>query len=108
MSKLKIADLSFFETELNNSGKIKGGISHKFRPFYYYRFLFPVDESDMEVLEESVTENGSKTTYFYDEETDSSGIIVSKETETGKVMSVVAEGTVPNGRYASSSALAMS
>ena len=107
MSKLKIADLSFFETELNNSGKIKGGISHIFRPFYY-RFLFPVDESDMEVLEESVTENGSKTTYFYDEETDSSGIIVSKETETGKVMSVVSEGTVPNGRYASSSALAMS
>lgn len=110
MSKLKIPDLSFCETELDNSCQVKGGmLGQPFSFHRYYQFLLPLEESEMEVLEESVTD-GSRTTYFYDEETDSSGVLVSQESKTGKMMSVAGGGKSHNGRYAfaSSSALNMS
>ena len=103
MSKLKIPDLSFCETELDNSDQVRGGMSrHLYFPFSFYSgFWLPFRESEMEVIEESLAENGSKRTYFYDEETDSSGVLVSKETDTGKMMSLAAGGTSSNGgRYA--------
>ncbi len=108
MSKLKINDLTFCETELDNNSQVRGGMSrHLYFPLSSYSgFWLPFRVSDVEVLEESVTEDGSKRTYFYDEETDSSGILVSKETNTGKMMSVAAGGKSSNGgRYALSSSI---
>ncbi|MEO1372799.1 MAG: hypothetical protein AAFW70_00430 [Cyanobacteria bacterium J06635_10] len=110
MSKLEITDLSFCETELEDSGKVKGGMSSFFSYVSpsFYRFLRPIEEYDVEILEESVGEDGEKIKYFYDRETDSSGVEVSKETGSGKIMSTVVEGNINGGKFARSSAFASS
>ncbi len=112
MSRLKIADLSFCETELENSGKIKGGMSSTISFSYFFpslsRFLLPIEGSDVEVLEESVGKDGEKIRYFYDEELDGYGVEISKQNPSGKMISRVLTGNASNGSYQRISALVSS
>ena len=112
MSRLKIADLSFCETELEKIGQIKGGmsstISFSYLSLPFSRFLLPIEASDVEVLEESVGKNGEKIRYFYDQEIDGYGFEISKENGTGKVISRVLTGNASNGTYQRISGLASS
>lgn len=111
MSKLKITDLTFFEADFNHSGNVKGGISSvEYPPIFrsYPRLTLFVKESEVEILEEFVGDKGERITYFFDNETDRNGVILSKETGTSKVLSGVAEGNISNGKSLNSFALASS
>ncbi|MGD1910483.1 MAG: hypothetical protein ACFB2X_06415 [Rivularia sp. (in: cyanobacteria)] len=109
MNRLKIADLSFCETEFEDSAKVEGGMSSFFSySFPFQNFFLPIDESEVEILEELVGKNGDKIRYFYDEETNSSGVVISKETDSSKVMSTVLGGDIYGGRYVKSVAFASS
>lgn len=111
MSKLKISDLSFYETDFDNSSQVRGGMSLKHYlslRFRYSRLLFPIEESEVEFLEESVGKKGETIRYFYDETVDGYGFVVSKDTDSGTVLFGVAERNVPNGKSVSSFALVSS
>lgn len=112
MSRLKIADLSFCETEVENSGQIKGGMSSTISFTYLFpsfsRFLLPIEESSVEVLGESIGKDGEKIRYFYDEEIDGYGFEISKENGNSKMISRVLRGNSSNGTYQRISALASS
>lgn len=110
MKRLEITDLSFCETELEDSDKVNGGISSFFsliHPFYS-KFLLPIQESEVEVLEQSVGKNGEIITYFADQETNISGLQVSNETGSGKAVSTVITGNFSGGDFVRSSAFASS
>jgi len=104
MSRLEIADLSFCETEFENSGKVQGGRRLPLSPrLSFNNFLLPVEESELEILEESVGKNGEKMRYFFDKETDSSGVVMLKETDSSRTMvSTVVGSDISGERYSSS------
>ncbi len=111
MSILKIADLSFCETSLNNCSHIRGGItSIKSRVLRSVnsRLLFSIEEFEVEILGEILTENGDGIRYFYDNKTDTDGVIISKQTANGIAISGITEGNVPSGKRISSFAIASS
>lgn len=104
MSKLKIANLSFCETDLNND-QVHGG----FIIFSANRFLntfFP----ELKPLKSLGFENDYKMQEFYDPETDSSGMIISKETDNGRILAGIFKGNLSNGsgKYKASFARASS
>jgi len=71
MRRLEITDLSFCETEFENSGKVQGGML--FSSFYYPYALYDLDDSfvltsevsgvemEVEIMEKSEEENGDDT-----------------------------------------------
>lgn len=99
MSRLEIAELSFFETELENSVQIKGGMSFEerlsslsFGNFPRRLISIPVLDSDIEVLEESEGKDGEKIRRFRVGETGGFGVEISKENGSGTMLSRVRTG----------------
>ncbi len=111
MSRLEIAELSFCETELENSGQIKGGMSstNRFSSFSFGAFprLISIpslkSDSDIEILEESEGKDGEKIKYFYDKGIDGFGVEVSKENGSGTMLSRIRSGGNLNVSYVSGS-----
>ncbi|WP_414622987.1 hypothetical protein [Calothrix sp. CCY 0018] len=101
MSKFKIADLSFCETEINDSEKVKGGasISESLAPYlsYHKDFYFPNAKSGFKLAEKSLAKYGYKTSYFYDDATGDFAIVVSKASGNGKAYSEASKGYTSNG-----------
>lgn len=110
MSKLKVADLSFCETEFDSSEKVKGGMSVFDSLLSSYRananFSSPAAKSDVQLVEQSLAKDGYKTSYFYDDSTGDFAIVASKGNGNAKTFSGVAKSYYPNGRNVSSLASA--
>ncbi|MBV6623598.1 MAG: hypothetical protein KI793_11780 [Rivularia sp. (in: Bacteria)] len=91
MSRLKITDLSFCKTEINDSEKVMGGasISESLEPFFSYHedFSFPSANSGFKLAEKSLAKYGYKTSYFYDDATGDFAVVVSKASGNGKAYS---------------------
>lgn len=108
MSRLKIADLSFCETEFNNCSQVKGGMSF-IRRTYRSRtsFLLPIEEADLEVVDKSVTENELMID-FSSENIDNSEVLVLKKDGNSAAISSIFEGPLPGGKFTSALAVAIS
>ena len=110
MSRLKVADLSFCETEFDSSEKVKGGMSVFDYILSSYRiganFSSPVTKSEMNLVEQPLAKNGYETSYFYDEKTGTYAIVSSKGNGSAKAFSGVAKSYYPNGKNVSSIASA--
>jgi len=110
MSRLKVADLSFCETEYESSEKVQGGMSVFDYLLSSYRasanFSSPAAKSDINRVEQSLAKNGYKTSYFYDDATGDFAIVASKRNGNAKAFSGVAKSYYPNGRNVSSLASA--
>jgi len=110
MSRLKIADLSFCETEFDISEKVKGGMS--FLDYFatysrsYSNFPFPATKSNFKLVEQSLAKDGYKTSYFYDDATGDFALVASKGNGRGQAFSGVTQRYFPNGRNVSSFASA--
>ena len=104
MSKLKIDDLSFCETELLNDDRVRGGFS-SFSINSFFNNLF----SRVKPLGKPVVEDGYLVQELYDSETDSSGMEISKETDNSMMKATVVEGNLNDGsKYQASFARASS
>ncbi len=73
MRRLEITDLSFCQTEFEDSGKVQGGMLLRTTKFSFLsfapfptRFLPPILESDIEDLEELEGQNGEKIQFLFD------------------------------------------
>lgn len=112
MSRLKVADLSFCETEFDDSEQVKGGMSYLgyILSSYGYGtsadFSSPVSKSEIQLVEQSLTRNGYETSYFYDKNTGDFAIVASKENGSAKAFSGVTKSYYPYGRGVSSIASA--
>ena len=95
MSRLKISDLSFCETELPSDSQVQGGFGFRFS-FYFPKpkLLTTIKNPDA----------GYTTQYFGDEKTGNYGYVVSDK--VGKFLAGAAFGTLENGvRYTTSFAM---
>ena len=110
MSRFKIADLSFCETEVNDSEKVTGGasISEYLSPYfsYYDDFYFPSANSGFKLAEKSLTKHGYETSYFYDDATGDFAVVVSKASGNGKAYSQASKSYSSNGKIVSAKAFA--
>lgn len=104
MSKLKIDDLSFCETELLDENRVKGGfLNSSLNRFFNNLF------STVKPLGKPVVEDGYLVQKIYDSETDSSGIEISQESDNSMMRAAVLEGNLDNGsKYQASFATATS
>ncbi|AFY52965.1 hypothetical protein Riv7116_0361 [Rivularia sp. PCC 7116] len=110
MSRLKITDLSFCKTDINDSEKVRGGasISESLAPHfsYYDDFYFPSANSGFKLAEKSLTKYGYKTSYFYDDATGDFAVVVSKAKGNGKAYSQASSSYAYKGKIASAKAFA--
>ncbi|WP_231936171.1 hypothetical protein [Fischerella sp. NIES-3754] len=102
MSRLKIADLSFCETEINNHLQIQGGLIDS-------TFMSYISDIFWDDLAEFDQHQGKR--YLEKETTDKFGIkhkISAKKTKNSKVVANVAQGTKDGVTYSGSTAIATS
>jgi len=93
MSRLKIYDLSFCDTELSTNSQVEGGLKFTFY-FPKLKLLTTIKNPDM----------GYTTEYFGDEKTGNYGYVVSDK--LGKFLAGAAFGTLDNGvRFTTSFAM---
>jgi len=93
MSRLKISDLSFCDSELSTNSQVEGGLKFTFY-FPKLKLLTTIKNPDA----------GYTTEYFGDEKTGNYGYIVSDK--GGKFFAGTAFGTLDNGgRYSASFAM---
>ncbi|MEA5597863.1 hypothetical protein [Rivularia sp. UHCC 0363] len=103
MNRLNIADLSFCDTEINDSEKVKGGMLYDSLELYYgylANFSFPIAKSDLKLVEQSLAKGGYKTSYYYDEKSGDIAILASKG--NGKSFSSNTISYLSNGERSSS------
>ncbi|MBD0301544.1 MAG: hypothetical protein ICV85_05025 [Tolypothrix sp. T3-bin4] len=93
MSRLKISDLSFYDTEVSTNSQVEGGLKFTFY-FPKLKLLTTIKNPDADYT----------TQYFGDEKTGNYGYVVSDK--VGKFFAGAAFGTLDNGvRYSTSFAM---
>jgi hypothetical protein len=106
MSGLKIADLSFYETEIHNDLQIQGGLIEPTFMGYMMSYISDVFWDDLAEFDKHPGEHSLEK-----ETTDKFGIkhkISAKKTKNSKVVANVAQGTKNGVKYSGSTALATS
>ncbi|MCJ8281656.1 MAG: hypothetical protein MJK14_17815 [Rivularia sp. ALOHA_DT_140] len=103
---MKVVDLSFCETDVDNYRKVKGGKSSLDSLLSHYRtkfadYSFPVAKSDWKLVEQSLAKDGYKTSYYYDDATGSYTLSASKKYGSGKTYSGLAKHYFYNGKSVS-------
>lgn len=110
MNRLTIDDLSFCETEFNNTERVKGGmsISDVLSSYYspYADSSFPIANSDLKLAEQSLAKDGYQARYYYDDATGDFVMVASQEYGSGTAFSRVSKSYVSNGRSVNAFALA--
>ncbi|BAY86874.1 hypothetical protein NIES267_63850 [Calothrix parasitica NIES-267] len=108
MSRLRIADLSFCDTENDDSEKVKGGMSYDFLRTYYPsfadKFYFPTVKSGWELVDQSFAKDGSRTSSYYNRDSGDFTIVESKGNY--KAFSITTKKYFDNGESSSSVAFA--
>jgi hypothetical protein len=107
MSKLKIANLSFCETDIDSSRKVRGGNSDFNSLLSYYRSKFgnfssAIGKSDVESLKKSFAKRGYKVSYGYDDATGGYSLAVSKKEDKKNAYSGATKSYFYNGKSMSS------
>lgn len=110
MSRLKVTDLSFCETEFDASERVKGGMLSVdyFASYSSFGadFPSPAAKSNFQLVEQSLAKDGYQTSYYYDNSTGGFALVATKGNGSAKASSKVTKSYFYNGQYVSSIASA--
>ncbi|MBF2015548.1 MAG: hypothetical protein IGS23_10185 [Rivularia sp. T60_A2020_040] len=100
MGRLEIADLSFCQTEFLDDNQVQGGLLSYSRNRFLNAFF-----SRLQPWGQPLQQDGYEMQEFYDPETNSSGMMMSMETEnstieTGAVTGNLSDGSIYKASFA--------